>query len=484
MSAPDNSCSARLPVVSAHVNPRALSVSGDTLADPTQSRLGRVLLIAYNFPPDTVVGAQSCWQIARHWPAYGWDPVILTVRERYVEHVGPPPVGLERMRVIRTGVLPHPFSLYRAFKSFFAASTEAPSLPTRGASSHGALWDWMDAFLNTPDALTGWLPVAVVRGLWAVRKWHVTRLISSGPPWTNHLVGLVLARLTGLPWIAHFRDPWREELTRKVTSNFSLRVERTLERAVVTESAAVVCVTEPHATVMRETYPLLPGSKFVTITNGYDEAEWAHEDVVTPAGTAAFTVTYAGSFYDRRSPAPLFRAARRLVESGDIESGILRICLIGQCDTAEGRPTRDIARDHKLQDCLTTPGLLSRRDTHRHLRNSAVLLLLGEGLTLQIPGKTFEYLRAGRPILALTSEGALADLLRRTGGAWIVDPLDAAGIVAALREAYQAWRGGRLARTPDFRVVSTFDRQLLAGRFAALFNTVGGLSSTLNGGSV
>jgi len=101
---------------------------------------------------------------------------------------------------------------------------------------------------------------------------------------------------------------------------------------------------------------------------------------------------------------------------------------------------------------------------------SGLLLLLAEGLSLQIPGKTYEYLRAGRPILALTSEGSLADLLRKTGGAWVVDPSDEAGIADAVRTAYQAWKHQLAVPMANRALVTSFDRRLLAGRFAELFD--------------
>ena len=103
------------------------------------------------------------------------------------------------------------------------------------------------------------------------------------------------------------------------------------------------------------------------------------------------------------------------------------------------------------------------------MAQSDLLLLLAEGLTLQIPGKTYEYLRAGRPILALTSEGALADLLRRTGGAWVVHPKDESGISEAVLQAYRGWENGFASPRANQAMVGGFDRRLLAGQFAKLF---------------
>ena len=99
-----------------------------------------------------------------------------------------------------------------------------------------------------------------------------------------------------------------------------------------------------------------------------------------------------------------------------------------------------------------------------------MLLLLAERFVIQIPGKTYEYLRAGRPILALTSEGALADFLLRTGAGWVVNPKDNAGILAAVRERYRQWKEGRIIRVADPVVVRAFDRRALAGRLGDLFD--------------
>src|SRR6185369_13567041 len=94
-----------------------------------------------------------------------------------------------------------------------------------------------------------------------------------GPFWTNHIVGFVLSRLTGLPWTAHFRDPWVTG-ARETPTNNSSWANKWLERMVVTRATAVVSVTEEHSAAFRRAYPSLHGGKFVTVPNGYDNEEW------------------------------------------------------------------------------------------------------------------------------------------------------------------------------------------------------------------
>jgi glycosyltransferase involved in cell wall biosynthesis len=229
-----------------------------------------------------------------------------------------------------------------------------------------------------------------------------------------------------------------------------------------------------HVRLFRKVYPELPAGKFATVPNGFDEAEWGDVGVPTVARGVSqpnsFVVRYTGSFYQNRNPLPLFRALRALLDSGEIDRKHFTIDLVGWCDVAEDRRVREMAEECRVADCVTFTGPLSRAETLRRITQADLLLLLAEAQPYQIPGKTYEYLRAGRPILALTSDGALSDLLRNTGGAWVVNPGDHAGIVGAVQEAYGRWKKGQAGPGADRAMVNTFDRRLLAGRLAKLFD--------------
>jgi hypothetical protein len=443
------------------------------------ARLRKVLLITYHFPPSNEIGAQACAQIGRYLPQYGWDPVVLTVRERYLDRV-----DAEYRRdfpgtIVRTGVIPHPFRTYRHLKRAIGRRSEGIGEGKVPWKVRAGLRGWVISLLTVPDDCTGWILPAVISGLNVVRRAGVEQLFSSGPYWTNHLVGLALARLTGLPWTAHFRDPWTVPLPEvepsKPISAVSLWLERKLERMVVRRADVVVCVTESHTALLRQAHPEVSADKFHTIPNGFDGAEWdALKEGIRGAGSVnkdKFVITYAGSLcMGRRNPFPLFRALGSLIDSGEVVKDRVRVDLFGWCVVAQGRRVADMARECCLENCVFITGPLSRGETIRRISQSDLLLLLAEGWKYQIPGKTYEYLGAGRPILALASEGALADLLRRSGGAWVINPEDQAGIRSAVREAYRAWEAGRPLPVADPSLVSQFDRRMLAGRFAGLFD--------------
>jgi hypothetical protein len=440
----------------------------------------RVLVIARDFPPCRLIGAQACAQNARYLPLYGWEPVVLTVRERYLESPDPNDRRTFPGAIIRTGVLPHPLRIYKKFKSNVestSTSHESNSAEESGRS-RSRIRRWILSLLQVPDIYTGWIPPATIAGLIAIHRRQIAHIFSSAPFFTNHLVGLVLASLTGLPWTVHLRDPWTQVERARAVSALSTKLEKWLERLVMSRADFVVCVTERHTRLLQQTFSDLPPAKFITIPNGYDEAEWnGSADRPVPRESGKFVITFAGSLYGTLSPRPLFRALRRLIDAGDVSPQELRVDLFGFCDVAEGIPMAEMAAESGLTECVHVGPSLSRPDTLRRMAASDLLLLLAAGLDLQIPGKTYEYLRAARPILAFTSDGALADLLQRTGGAWVVDPLDDAAVAAAVHAAYVDWKRGKPGRAADPAVVATFDRRLLSGRLAGLFE-----STSLNRG--
>jgi glycosyltransferase involved in cell wall biosynthesis len=435
---------------------------------------GRVLVISYDFPPSLEVGAHACSQLIRYLPLYGWEPIVLTVQERYITNLGEAEARAFPGTVIRTGMIPHPLMLWSRMRP----RTNGPSFDgmelERPIAELGRMRRWMLSLLKVPDDLSGWIVPAVRAGLRGIREHGVTRLISSGPHWSNHLVGLCLTTMTKLPWIAHFRDPWIGIPQWKPVSALSTTIEEKLEGTVVNRAAAVVCVTDAHAQMVRQRYPNLPSGKITTITNGFDEAEWqaiGEDPEAESVHDRAFVLMYAGSFYQARNPRTVFRALRRLIEAGEIDEAGVRVDLVGWCDVAEGQRVRDVAVACGVDRHVRFTGPLSRAETLRRMTRADLLLLLAEAQPFQVPGKTYEYLRAGRPILALTREGAVADLLRPIEGACVVDPDDETGIAEAIRERYQRGRTRYSRSGPDG--VAAFDRRVLAGRLAEVLDGAG-----------
>ncbi|HEY8133464.1 MAG TPA: glycosyltransferase [Thermoanaerobaculia bacterium] len=443
--------------------------------------MNRVLFITLHFPPSRDIGAHACEQIARHLPFYGWEPVVLTRPKHLIEFGDPSSQRSFSGKIVEAGVLPHPLSIYRWFKQRIRRSGGGDHVADVNQNERYGLRRWVLSLLDTPDRYTGWILPATIAGLRTIRREHIRHIISSGPYWTNHLVGMILSTLTRVPWTAHYRDPWNQVPQMKPVSAASARVEQWLERLVITRADSVVCVTDAHTRLLRQIFDTIAADKFVTIPNGFDGQEWDACATALPPDRSRFVIAYTGTFMmGTRSPRPLFRALRQLIDSGNVDLHVVCVQLFGNCDVAEGKSVREMAAGYGLQDVVQVGAPLDRRATQQRMVAADLLLLLAEGWTLQIPGKTYEYLRAGRPILALTSEGSLADLLRRTGGAWIADPADQAAIADAILQTYVAWKTQQPILRADPALVASFDRRRLAAQFAALFDERPDRKSALN----
>jgi glycosyltransferase involved in cell wall biosynthesis len=452
---------------------------------------GSVLFVTHSFPPSMEIGANSCAQVARYLPLYGWAPVVLTIEDKFIADEYKPQAGKTQdvsfaKAIVKTGVLPHPFGLYRWLKSLFSKTSKSSDEPDGESGSggnfpsqrKGGLRASLVSLLTIPDMHIGWLIPAVSGGLKAIKENNCQVIFSSAPCFTGHLVGYSLKRLTGLPWIAHFRDPW---LTAHQPGWFlpkaAIVANRKLEQMVMKRADHVVSVTEGHSVKLREAYSQYPPDKFSFIPNGFDSAEWTEIDrerinnarKLKPADKK-FTILYAGQLYAQRNPLPLFKALQTLIESGEIERDRLQVDLVGWCDTSGDRSVPDLIAEAELQDCVNIVGPRTRQETLRRMTEADLLLLLAENLTIQIPGKTYEYLKAGTPILAFTSEGALSNLIRSTGCGWSVDPSDQEGIVKALRECYSDWKIGKVSHVSDPETVNRFDRRTTTGQMAKLFD--------------
>jgi glycosyltransferase involved in cell wall biosynthesis len=241
-------------------------------------------------------------------------------------------------------------------------------------------------------------------------------------------------------WVMELRDPWTGNPSKPAfaRSGWSDAVERWLERRCLRMADHVVTVTQATADRLRPEMAHVQrsgdGSRLVVARNGIDQrTEPSSGTATTP------TIIYVGNLYSGRDPRPFFSAVGRLRERGLLPVD-LRIELIGECQFYEGTAVDDIARDAGILDITSRPGTLPHDECMRRVRGAAALLLLAQGQPEQVPNKLYEYLGAGRPIIAFADEGGeTAAMLRSAGSPHLVvnhDPCRAdQAITEALRSA-------------------------------------------------
>ncbi|HEX8385031.1 MAG TPA: glycosyltransferase, partial [Rubricoccaceae bacterium] len=316
--------------------------------------------------------------------------------------------------------------------------------------------------LFVPDARVGWVPFAVR----AARRLHRERpfdaVLTTGPPHSAHLVGRALRRQLGTPWTADLRDPWTDihyadALGRSDTAR---RLDARLEASVLREADALVTVTAP----LRDAFASRAGRPVALVRNGFDPADFAGP--APPLGP--FEVVYTGTLYD--VPTTLLDAMQRLRAEGvDVP---LRV--VGPAPEA----LRVEAERRAVGDLVGVEPPVPHDRAVALMRSAAVLLLTVEAWSYAagvVPGKTYEYLASGRPVLGLgPPDGDAASVLREADGGSMVAPGDVPRVVAMLREHAEVWASGEPRPGAPASALGPYSRRAQTSDLAAIVSgTVG-----------
>jgi glycosyltransferase involved in cell wall biosynthesis len=294
-----------------------------------------------------------------------------------------------------------------------------------GASSVAAspvLWKGI-----VPDPwLITWNPYA-----WRATRRHfdagsVDCIITSSPSESTHLVPLALGRKRPA-WVADFRDGWSFEPLRPAFPTAAQRhLDRRLERRVATSANVVVAVEPATAADFRARFGIEPQ----LITNGFD-LEVEADSALPPAfDPQRFTLVHTGPMRDPRGrdPRGLLAALRRLLDEEPDIATRLQVLVAGRSEFDE----RALLKEAGLEGLVNQLGHLPRGQAIALQRAAGAVVLI---TSTELPGKLFEYLACGRPIIALADGNAAARIVEETGTGIVVPPCDPAAIAGAIRSA-------------------------------------------------
>jgi glycosyltransferase involved in cell wall biosynthesis len=422
----------------------------------------RVLIISYYWPPNGGAGVYRWLKMSKYLPEHGWQPVVYTPANPEMAAEDP---GLLKDVGAAVEVIKHPitepFSLYKRFTGRRQDErVQTAFLSERGSGGWKedlALWVRSNFFV--PDARVWWVRPSV-RHLTAYLRQHpVDAIVSTGPPHSMHLIAQGVKRATGIPWLADFRDPWTDidYYGQLKLSKWADRRHHRMERAVLQDADAVVTVSWSWAKDLAR----IGGRPVEVITNGYDPA-----DVPAPPEPVdeRWSLVHVGSMSATRDMPGLWQGiATRMEHDAELrERFVLRF--IGPVD-------------HSVLESVTASGLgahiermgrLNHADAMRAMQRARVLLLPindtpnSAGI---LPGKLYEYLSVGRPIVAVGP--AQGDVARVLGGAHLLLPRDADADGVGRLRALLAYGAPPAKRDPQY------DRRELAGRMGALLDGLG-----------
>lgn len=422
-----------------------------------------LLVVSHFFPPMGGGGVQRVTKFVKYLAEHDWRATVLCGRPedywmRDDSLVADLPPGT---RVLRTAAASG-LGLLRRLRG-------APSSAQRSASVFATLRRGSAWFL-VPDSYAGWLPFALRAASTVLRQDPPAALLSSSPPDTNHLVALRLKERSRRPWLADFRDPWVGLHLHSPPTPWHRRRQEALERRVLAGADVVVGTTPWLHDLLQARSPA--GARVHLIRNGYDPQDFARAPAYAPPATGPLRLVHTGMLTLTRSAAGLLQALQLVHRRQPELRAEITLDLVGARESDNDTLVAALG----LHDCVHLRGYVSHADAIAAMLEADVLVLVkhtSERYRGLVPGKFYEYLGAGRPVLALVPESEAALLVRELRCGMLAPPDDAEAIAAALLELLAAKRAGTLAHMFRRAAATAYQRPAQARALAALLDGLG-----------
>ncbi|MCJ7509216.1 MAG: glycosyltransferase family 4 protein [candidate division Zixibacteria bacterium] len=420
----------------------------------------KVLIISYYFPPMGMGGVQRALKFAKYLPSFGWQPIILTVKD--VDYFAKDYTLLDELpsdvKIIRTGSL-DPLRLSYLLKRITRKTKESQGETYTPLKAKILSWFFF------PDNKIGWFPFALVKGINICKKEKVDLILSTSPPPSCHLIGYVLKRLCGKPWVADFRDLWFGPQYEFFPTPLHTAARKIIEKTISKNADAIVTVNHKITEYIQGYSP----KTIETIFNGYDREDFNFE-IKKP--TDRFTILHFGTFGPGLNPEPFFKALSNLIRKKLINSNNIKFIKTGQ---TIGLNLQSLLDKYNLKDITQTLGYVSSHKGALQILAQADLLLLITSLSPQskyvTPGKVYEYLAANRPILAIVPEdSSAAQIIQFTQTGKVISPDRIEEIEKAILDYYQNYLEKRSGLKPNRAEINKFERKYLTSKLATLFD--------------
>lgn len=334
-----------------------------------------------------------------------------------------------------------------------------------------SLTPWNRPYHVTPY---GWLLPLYLQGCRLLSSDRYDLIYVSCPPFPQSIVTSRFRRHAGVPLVVDFRDAWSMDPYvegSRLKKVLYKTVFPALERKVLADADLFIVNTPSTLEAYLEKYPSLAG-RISMIPNGYDEEDFV--DYRPKSSQREMNILYCGRFsVGGRDPMPLLKAFKQLVEQGLA----VRLSLIGDY----GRGLSKSLAELNLMSHVRLSSQVSHKEAIRSMADCDVLVLYQEpsrSPITPIAGKTYEYIRSGKAILAIVPPGDNLNIVRRYASRYAAATHDVRSITQAIRSLYSDWEKGSLGfyTLPNARYIRQYNRRALTARLAAHFDRLVSIS--------
>lgn len=279
--------------------------------------------------------------------------------------------------------------------------------PLQGVPSY-ALFPQVDGGLRAALALFG-------RARVALRNNPPDVIVATGPPFADFIAGYLLARYFRCKLVLDFRDEWTECPFDFVAKG---RADTVWERRCIERADKVVFTTESQRALLVQKYGDALARKSLVVSNGWEPA------AAVPAAPAAHgpaVILFAGKLGGHTDPAPFLAALKTLIDQRPALQGALEVRFLGLKTSHAERLLREFSYPGVVHDC---PSVSLPEAVRLMAQSEALLLLHDPRFERYLPGKLYEYLASGTPILLFNDNGESGRLVESLGAGWMVGEHD------------------------------------------------------------
>lgn len=420
----------------------------------------KVLVITYYWPPAGGGSVQRWFQFVRNLKKSDIDPIVLTVREDKASY----PVTdhslsalVEDIETIRTDT----FELLKIYSRIQSGNNQA-AIPYGGLPKQKTIFTWISAWIRAnifvPDARMGWKKYAIKAATQRLIKGDISRIITTGPPHSTHLIGLELKkRFPHLEWVADFRDPWTEVYINETLpqTQWAKKKDARFEISVLQKADKVITVGNEMAKLLAD--KISDKAKIRVIYNGYDEALFTNQ---RPQKTEKFTLLHVGLLGEKQDVTILAKGVKKLAKK--FPQPKITFQVIGKITETQERVWNEVCPNIPIENL----GYLAQKDAVAAMYRANVLVNITAETShekILVSAKTMEYLRTGIPVLTVNNEGSEFDFLFQ-GDEFlrVFKRNDEKAVFEFLHHLYNLWEQGEV---PVSKIdVSQYSRQASAKR--------------------
>ena len=416
----------------------------------------KILIIAYVFPPIAYAGTYRTVRLCKHLINYNYNVTVLTIKEQcdlYNDYQLLNEIP-NSINIIRTSIF-DPFRFYRQYKNKFLGKP------------FGKTINWIVTkiiyIFTIPDHMIGWVPFAFTKAYRLIQKEKYDFIYVSSPPHSQQIICWMLKKVTRIKWIVDFRDPIINNIGISQIHNLQYLILNRLEKCVFKNADAIISNTKEAQKIFQKKYSR---ANLDYIYNSFDEDDFMG---LSEVKFKKFTISHIGSIYGHRKIDQLLTAIQSLDKEGKICSQNFQLLLVG----INYQGLTEQIQNYHLEEYIKISNAVRHKQALNLMVKSHLLLLVkgfGENSGYQIPGKLFEYLGSGNPVLCIAprnSEAAQIVLESKAGFVVEEDPLSIRNIL--VKEYNKYLHAG---------IYSKLDRDLkyeskkMVSKFCKLFNNV------------